>query len=168
VALLRAINTPPRHVKMKRLRDLFTAMGLCNVATIIASGNVVFDTDRRGDLVGEIESALAKGLGFEVPTFLFTADEFIDVLTRTPFDERDGAIEVSLLRKAPRAATAEAVELSAGGIDRLVVDGRAVYWLRAGPAEQSRHNEQRLMRLLGMPTTRRALRTLQRIRDDHL
>jgi uncharacterized protein (DUF1697 family) len=168
VALLRAINTPPRHVKMQRLRDLFSDMGLHNVATIIASGNVVFDTDRHGDLVGEIESALARGLGFEVPTFLFTADEFIDVIARTPFDERDGAIEVSLLQAAPGAAAAEAVERSVGGIDRLVVDGRAVYWLRAGPRDESRHSEQRLIGLLGMPTTRRALRTLHRIRDNHL
>ena len=47
VALLRAINTPPRHVKMPRLRAVFEDLGFENIATVIASGNVVFDTEPR-------------------------------------------------------------------------------------------------------------------------
>ena len=44
VAFLRSINTPPRHVKMARLRGTFIRLGFENVATYIASGNVIFDT----------------------------------------------------------------------------------------------------------------------------
>ncbi len=53
VAFLRAINLPGRNVKMDRLRSTFVSLGLDNVDTFIASGNVIFDSDRE-DLTGEI------------------------------------------------------------------------------------------------------------------
>lgn len=69
VAFLRSINTPPRHVKMARLQTVFNGLGFENVATFIASGNVIFDTDDPFDLVLRIEAALEADLGFEVPVF---------------------------------------------------------------------------------------------------
>lgn len=44
IALLRAINVGGHTVKMDRLRTLFAQVGLANVETFIASGNVIFDT----------------------------------------------------------------------------------------------------------------------------
>ena len=44
VAFLRAINVGGHNVKMDRLRELFEALGLSNVETFIASGNVIFDS----------------------------------------------------------------------------------------------------------------------------
>ena len=43
VAFLRAINVGGRNVKMEQLRRIFESIGLTNVETVIASGNVVFD-----------------------------------------------------------------------------------------------------------------------------
>ena len=45
IAFLRAINITGRTIKMDRLRALFAELGLANVATFIASGNVLFDAD---------------------------------------------------------------------------------------------------------------------------
>ncbi len=42
VAFLRAINVGGHNVKMEVLRALFEAQGYADVATFIASGNVIF------------------------------------------------------------------------------------------------------------------------------
>ena len=45
IAFLRAINVGGgRTVKMQSLRQIFESLGFFNVATSIASGNVVFET----------------------------------------------------------------------------------------------------------------------------
>jgi uncharacterized protein (DUF1697 family) len=43
VAFLRGINVGGHRVKMEHLRDLFTALRFSQVATFIASGNVIYD-----------------------------------------------------------------------------------------------------------------------------
>lgn len=43
IAFLRAINVGGHTVKMDVLRAHFTRLGLANVETFIASGNVIFD-----------------------------------------------------------------------------------------------------------------------------
>jgi len=47
VAFLRAINVGGHNVKMDALRALFESMKLASVETFIASGNVIFETNRR-------------------------------------------------------------------------------------------------------------------------
>jgi uncharacterized protein (DUF1697 family) len=44
IALLSGLNVGGHRVKMEHLRGLFKALGLLNVATFIASGNVLFET----------------------------------------------------------------------------------------------------------------------------
>ncbi|NNK48375.1 MAG: DUF1697 domain-containing protein, partial [Gemmatimonadetes bacterium] len=45
IAFLRGINVGGHRVKMNRLGELFEELGLSNVSTFIASGNVIFWTD---------------------------------------------------------------------------------------------------------------------------
>lgn len=168
VAFLRSINTPPRHVKMARLQTVFNGLGFENVATFIASGNVIFDTDDPFDLVLRIEAALEADLGFEVPVFLRTGAETIAVAECQPFPDHLGELEVSFLASKPSRAAARALEVTASGADLLAVIGREVFWGHTGPHEDSTHSEARVMRTLGMPTTRRSLRTVRGIARAHL
>ena len=57
---------------MKRLRAEFKALGLADVQTFIASGNVIFGTRARdrAALVRRIEAHLHAAFGFEVHAFL--------------------------------------------------------------------------------------------------
>ena len=68
VAFLRAINTRGRTVKMDRLRSAFASLGLDDVETFIASGNVIFDSDGE-DLTDRIEAALEAEVGFPIPVY---------------------------------------------------------------------------------------------------
>lgn len=65
VALLRGINLGNRRLKMDRLRELFEATGFRDVATFIASGNVVFENALRdpAKLEATIERHLERSLG---------------------------------------------------------------------------------------------------------
>ena len=165
VAFLRAINTTGRYAKMESIRHALEPLGLKNLATVIASGNVIFDSaDRQPVLVAEIESALLSGLGFEVPVFLRTAAEVAKVADCQIFSS-DAQVEVSFLLRRPEPGAARALESTATGSDRLVVVDRELYWSHVGPRSDSPHNEARVTSVLGMPTTQRSLRTVRRIAE---
>ncbi len=55
VAFLRAVNVGGRLVKMDVLRGIFEKLGLTEVSTFIASGNVIFESDGAPD---DLEAAI--------------------------------------------------------------------------------------------------------------
>ena len=84
-AFLRAVNVGKRLVKMETLRTAFDQMGFSNVQTVIASGNVVFETPQKR--VSRIEQAIENGLedalGFDVTTFVRTGPELRELAELT-------------------------------------------------------------------------------------
>lgn len=167
VAFLRAINTPGRNVKMDRLRAPFVGLGYQNVDTFIASGNVIFDTNSP-PASRQIEAQIASDLGFDTLAYLRTADETIRVADLTPFAGDSDGYDVSFLPGEPDPAAVAQLLDTITGTDQLAVVGREVYWLLGGPREESDHKEATTVKLLGMPTTRRAIRTVRRIADKYL
>ena len=167
MAFLRAINTPGRQVKMDRLRAVFESVGLESVETFIASGNVIFDAETEPP-TDELEASLERELGFATPVYLRTADEVIAVADLRPFRDSEGQVEVSFLPARPDTGAVEQLLGTVSGADRLAVVGAEVYWLLAGPRSESAHREATVVKILGMPTTRRAIRTVQRISDRYL
>lgn len=167
VALLRAINTPPRHVKMERLRTVVEEAGFENVATFIASGNVIFDAPAPDGVTERLEHALCEGLGFDVPVYLRTASEIIAVADLRPFGDQEGSLEISFLPDVPDPQDVESLISTSGGNDRLAVIGREVYWSHVGPRRESTHSETRVIRTLRMQTTQRSARTVCRIADRY-
>ncbi len=165
VALLRAINTPPRHVKMDRLRSVVEEEGFENVTTYIASGNVIFDAPASDRIIERLERALAEGLGFDVPVFLRTSDEILDVADVRPFGEAEDRLAISFLPDVPDSDDVERLEASTAGTDHLAVIGREVYWSHIGLRSESNHSEAHVMRTLGMQTTQRSATTVRRIAD---
>ena len=68
VALLRGINLGPhKRVAMPALRALVASLGHTDVATYIASGNVVFTAARPIDPGRDLEKAIADELGVDLP-----------------------------------------------------------------------------------------------------
>lgn len=87
--LLRAVNVGKRQVPMAQLRTLVEGLGHTDVATLVASGNVVFGADRDdvGGLEDELSSAIEAEFGFPVPVLLRTADDLDRVVAANPFPE---------------------------------------------------------------------------------
>ena len=74
-AFLRGVNLGRRTVKSAELKAAFEAMGLADVKTLLASGNVLFDAPSARGLKAKIEAGLKAAFGFEVGTVLRSLDE---------------------------------------------------------------------------------------------
>ncbi len=171
-AFLRAINVGGRVVKMDRLRTLFESLGLANVETFIASGNVLFDTPAAnvssGMLAQKIERELYRALGYEVATFLRTGPELAAVAAHRPFDAPDPlpaghSLLIGFLNAAPTAAAEQRLMAYTCATDDFSVHGREVYWWCRGRISDSRFTGARLEKALGLPTTMRNVKTVRRL-----
>lgn len=88
VAFLRGINSGQNPAqRMENLRRIFEGLGFRNVQTVIASGNVLFETDRedRRALEERIEKALLAGTGIETTAIIRTREEIRDLVDLDPF-----------------------------------------------------------------------------------
>ena len=169
VAFLRAINVGGHVVKMDRLQRLFEGNGCTDVQTVIASGNVIFQSASRSEkpLVAKIARCLEDGLGYPVATFLRTPAELSAVAGRSPFTEGTDAanLYVGFLTEGPSAAAVRALRACASQIDDFRVVGREVYWLCRTSFSRSDFSGAKIEKLLGAATTLRNITTVRRIAD---
>lgn len=134
VAFLRGMNLGKRRLEMSRLRSLFEDLGYTDVATFIASGNVVFSTPERATekLESRVAAHLEQALGYDVDTFVRTLDEVVAIARSKPFPE-DGnegiTVHVGFLQKPLSGATAKSMIGVRTPDDEFLVKGREYYWL---------------------------------------
>lgn len=170
VAFLRAINVGGHVVKMDALRALFEALDFSNVETIIASGNVLFDSSSKSpqSIEKKIEGHLHKKLGYAVETFVRSPSEMSAVVQHKPFKASELAkpghsLHIGFLDDPPSVAVAKKVLALAGDVDEFHVHARELYWLRRGPFSDSKVSGNQLERTLAMPTTIRNVNTVRKI-----
>lgn len=87
VAFLRGINLGQRQVSNADLKAVYEAKGFANVRTLIASGNIVFDSDWEPTRQS-LEAAFAERFGFESGTVLRRQQELRDLIAADPFGSR--------------------------------------------------------------------------------
>lgn len=168
VAFLRAINVGGRRVKMERLREIFRGLGLENVETFIASGNVIFDAreDARA-LESVIEPHLDETLGYRVDTFVRSVGELARVADSRPFGPSepagDSALYVAFLADPPGEDGVARLMARETDVDLFRVEGCEVYWLRRGGPGDSAFDNATLERTLGAPATVRNVNTVRRL-----
>lgn len=168
-AFLRAINVGGRNVAMTELRRVFESLGLKEVETFIASGNVVFNSDasdlRRLELA--IEDRLREALGYEVDTFLRTGEELAALVKYEPFRksqlEAAAALNVGFLVEPPGVATKKLIAGFKSEIDDFNVRGREVYWLSQGRQSDSKFSNARFEKTLNTRATWRGINTIRRL-----
>jgi len=103
IALLRAVNVGGTgKLPMTELKAMCEAAGLRQVRTYIASGNVVFSSERSEDEVrAALETRLEDYAGKPVGVLVRTAAEMADTLDRNPFGDRPGNRVVALFADEP-------------------------------------------------------------------
>jgi uncharacterized protein (DUF1697 family) len=170
VAFLRAINVGGRVVKMDRLRTLFAAMGLDDVETFIASGNVIFDSASKAPraLEQRIEEQLRQALGYEVATFLRSAAELAAVAAYQPFGAAEQlpaghGLWVGFLKAPPSDDVREKVLRLRTATDDFHVHGREVYWACRTKFSESTISGALLERALAAPMTMRNVTTVRKL-----
>lgn len=169
IAFLRAINVGKRRVKMNKLGALFGEMGLGDVSTFIASGNVIFTTEMADPvaLARQIEAELEAGLGYWVDTFLRTPVELQAVVDYRPFSpdqltNEKHTIRIGFLTESLGDVANARLQELASDLDTFHVQGRELFWLCQNSRESAVSNA-KIERAIKVPTTLRNVRTLQRL-----
>jgi uncharacterized protein (DUF1697 family) len=169
VAFLRGINLGNRRLTMDELRARVDRLGYADVATFLASGNLIFD---RGDrdpaaLEAEIEAHLESELGYPVDTFVRGLPDLEPLLAVDGLDDAraDGFKPHAIFLKE---RTDDDVGRAFADLetpdDRFILRGREVVWLRRGGLSNSPISPAALERALGGGTsTMRTLNTVRRI-----
>lgn len=88
VAFLRGINVGGnRIVRMDDLRKAFKVAGYSNISTLLATGNVIFDSDNDDleELTDSLEIFLKKRFGFEIFVLLRTMNNIKRLVESDPF-----------------------------------------------------------------------------------
>jgi uncharacterized protein (DUF1697 family) len=169
LAFLRGINVGGHRVKMDHLTSLFEELGLKNVSTFIASGNVIFES-RAKDIAAlerKIEKHLNDALGYAVPTFIRTSEELAAVTIYRAFpdaDAEEATINVLFLHAPLSGEVQEKVLALCSDLDTLHIHGREVYWLCRGKMSESKLFVRGLLeKTIGEVTTTRNLTTLNKL-----
>ncbi len=165
VAFLRAINVGGHTVKMSYLRELFAELGLLNVETMIASGNVSFE-GAAADVVAleaQIERHLRQALGYEVATFLRTLPELAAIARYRPFADDEATLYIAFVSAPPSAAAQEKLMAFRSDIDDFDIHEREIYWLCRTKLSESRFSGALLEKAIGMPATLRNITTVKKL-----
>jgi uncharacterized protein (DUF1697 family) len=167
-AFLRGVNLGPhRKVSSAELRTIFEAAGFSDVAPFRTSGNVAFGAGRESDAkpTKRIEGALAEATGFDVKVFVRTAGEVLAIAKLNPFpkqviDATEGRLQVIMLSRKPTAAARKDVLATATDADRMVLEGRELYWLPTAGTQTAEWSVKTADELLG-ETTMRTMGTIE-------
>ena len=128
VALLRAVNVAGTgKLSMAELKAIGEDCGFENVRTFIASGNLLFESDKSEKAVQRmIGEKLETLFGKRIPLFVRSAAEMADVAAGNPFgDDKPSRVMAHFIADPPTAAMVEAATGVNG--ERMALGPRAIY-----------------------------------------
>jgi uncharacterized protein (DUF1697 family) len=169
VALLGSINVGGNQLKMAELRAALEDEGFAKVATVVASGNVLFDHAKAAD--ARLEERIAKIVKdrFGIGTFAAVRSkaELEAVLAESPFAGKgeDKYVHVHFLTGQPdKAAFAKLTEDHQGrGNERIAPGSCALHVDYVDGAGNSKLTGDFIVRRLGCKGTARNVRSIRRI-----
>jgi uncharacterized protein (DUF1697 family) len=169
VALLGSINVGGNQLKMAELRAALEDEGFENVATVIASGNVLFDHAKAADAKLEERLAAIVKDRFGIDTFAAVRSkaELEAAIAENPFAGKgeDKFVHVHFLTCQPaQAAFDKLAEDHAGrGNEKLAPGTRALHVDYVDGAGNSKLTGDFIARRLGCKGTARNIRSIGRI-----
>ena len=132
VAFLRGINLGRRNIKMDQLCQVFADLGQRNVRSVIASGNIVFESGKPPS-PDDTSAALFSRFEFEVGTIIRSITELKHMVGLQPFGDRQSDADTKLyltLCAQNIGNTLEAVQNTAGDFEIVRVQEKE-YFTRA-------------------------------------
>lgn len=167
VALLRGVNVGGITVKSAELAALFRDLGFAAVRTVLASGNVVFESDETdaSALKTRIERALGERFGYEAWIVLVTRDQLAAAIEAFPFDAEREGWHPYVLFASDAAHLAELAQAPATPEDDVIEPGEGViYWHhRIASGLDSPFSKLTAKARFKATTTNRNLRTLRKL-----
>ncbi|HEX3817171.1 MAG TPA: DUF1697 domain-containing protein [Chthoniobacterales bacterium] len=173
-AFLRGINLGRRRLPMSRLKALFEELGFADVATFIASGNVIFSSEMkdRRELEMLIARHLERSLGYRVDTFVRTTDEVAEIARMKTFPEEGQeqiTVHVGFLHEALTPEIARKLAAVRTPTDEFRVRGREFYWLTRVRVSDSKVWSSPAIKALRLPTSSlRNMTSLRKLFAKHI
>ena len=166
VAFLRAMNVGGRRITNQDLAAAFVTLGFAEPTPYQASGNVILPhASADASTAALIEAGPADYLGYNVSTFLRSAEEVAQIATTSPFLGQNGPDggkpQIILLRRGVTPPPSELERLLQPN-DQWIMGGAHLHWLPAGGLSQTELRFSELDKVIG-PNTIRTLGTLQRL-----
>lgn len=169
VALLGSINVRGNQVKMADLRAVFERAGFANVATVTASGNVLFDDPGTDDVEARIASLLSDRFGIAGCAAVRSADDLAAALDENPFTESgaDNLVHTMFLESQPDADAFARLETDheGRGREKLAPGTCALHIDYVDGVGSSKPTRDFIERRLGCRGTARNVRSIRRIME---
>ncbi len=162
VALIRAVNVGGHgRLPMDRLRALAAGAGLEAAETLLASGNLIFESTATPEAAGAaLEQALLRETGQATGVIVRTGADILAALAGNPFPQAPGDRVAVLF--APQGRPADPAEGLRGQADEQVAGGDAGLLYIHYPSGMGRSR----LRLAAMEHgTARNLKSLQKLAD---
>jgi len=168
VALLRAVNVGGRKLPMAELRALCAKLGWEDVATYIQSGNLVFaSTERPAALEAELEQAIERRFGLDVPVIVRTAAQWAKLAAANPFAraalDEPNRLQLLVSKKPPDPDAAEKLMARARGGERVEAAGGALWFHFPDGVGTSKLTPALIDKACGSPSTGRNFRTVLKL-----
>lgn len=89
-AFLRGVNVKGTNMKMADVCKVFQDAGTENVISVLASGNIIFSSDKkREELKSILEKSMSEYFNYEAFLFLKTEKETENIWKANPFSDKD-------------------------------------------------------------------------------
>lgn len=89
-AFLRGVNVNGTSMKMADVCQVFSDAGMMNVSSVLASGNILFESDDDFSVLKEIlEKAMSDYFNYEAFLFLKTEEEVSEIFNENPFPKNE-------------------------------------------------------------------------------
>ena len=127
VALLRGVNLGKRQLKMADLKRIGTELGLSDAKTYIASGNLLFRSDKgEAALKTALETALHDHMSAKIGVMIRSAKELAAVTKANPYAGEPGnrVATIFLDERAPAGALNDAKNVAD---ERMALGVREIY-----------------------------------------
>jgi uncharacterized protein (DUF1697 family) len=159
IILFRGMNTGGVRAPVAEQRVMAAAMGLKNPRTLLASGNLVVETDRAPDaLEHDIEAAMEKTFGLKVAAMVRTREQWAALIAANPFAAEATAHPSKMLAMVMKAGIRDGAleacrDLAEGGERVEAIEDVLYFWFPNGQGESGIFKKA-TPRMLGMGTGR--------------
>ena len=170
IALIRGINVGGnKKIAMADLRDLLTKLGFTEARSLLQSGNLIFQAQKKttAQLESLLEKETQKRLGMEVTYFVRTPSEWQSLIAQNPFRkeaERDpGHLIVLFLKNVPDAGNVDALRAAISGREVIQAKGNHAYVVYPDGQGRSRLTNTLIEKKLGTRATGRNWNTVLKL-----
>lgn len=169
ITFLRGINVGGVRIKMAALAAALTEIGLRDVRTVLASGNVVFRCEQSdpSSLQGRIEAALRAAFGYEAWVVVVEPAALRAIVEAYPFAEQSPSTQPYVVMSSDSGALLTLAGLQAQldpDLERVQLGDPVLYWeVQRGATVDSLFGKELSRARHKRATTTRNMRTLRKV-----